>query len=175
MNAGLRNGLIVGAVVIFLGWIALKKPRGIRLNNPGNIKRNAIKWEGLSTVQDDPIFARFVTEEKGLRAMGVLLYNYRLYYGLDTVRKLRARYLNFTDANPGENSRADFLASLKVIEQETGIPADKTIDPRVTGTLQALLKGWTAAENGFNMGASWYSDAQYRVAANSVTSEKGAS
>ena len=40
-------------------------PRGIRNNNPGNI-RHGNDWQGISKEQPDPAFCTFVSPEYGL-------------------------------------------------------------------------------------------------------------
>ncbi len=34
-------------------------PRGVRNNNPGNIKKNNVRWLGLSEEQNDDTFFQF--------------------------------------------------------------------------------------------------------------------
>lgn len=60
-------------------------PRGIRNNNPGNI-RHSDQWKGLTPEQPDPDFCTFSTPEYGIRAMGVILLNYQRKHGLKTIR-----------------------------------------------------------------------------------------
>lgn len=51
------------------------EPRGIRNNNPLNI-RHGSKWQGLRPEQTDKCFCQFVSMEYGLRAAFRLLRNY---------------------------------------------------------------------------------------------------
>jgi len=51
----------------------VKLPRGIRNNNPLNIRKSADKWQGLSTLQEDKEFFQFETIEWGWRAAFVIL------------------------------------------------------------------------------------------------------
>ncbi len=53
-------------------------PRGIRNNNPLNIRRSKDKWKGLRAVQADAQFCQFETLEYGWRAAFYLLT--RTYY-----------------------------------------------------------------------------------------------
>ncbi len=49
-------------------------PRGIRNNNPGNIRIGKTRWQGQKPVQSDGSFVEFETPAAGLRAlMKVLL------------------------------------------------------------------------------------------------------
>ena len=43
-------------------------PRGIRNNNPLNIRRGASQWQGLKRRQTDKDFCQFVTVAYGYRA-----------------------------------------------------------------------------------------------------------
>lgn len=51
------------------------EPRGIRNNNPLNI-RHGSRWQGLKKEQTDKCFCQFVSMEYGLRAAFRLLRNY---------------------------------------------------------------------------------------------------
>ena len=62
-----------------------KEPRGIRNNNPGNIKYNGINWAGLSIPPSDGVFCVFTEARYGLRALGKLLRNYNRYYGIRAI------------------------------------------------------------------------------------------
>lgn len=66
--------------------------RGIRNNNPGNIRYNAAnQWQG-QTGQDAAGFCTFDTPENGVRAIAVILKNYSRHYGLNTVDGIARRW-----------------------------------------------------------------------------------
>ncbi|MCE1635766.1 structural protein, partial [Enterobacter hormaechei] len=77
--------------------------RGIRNNNPGNI-RWGDDWQGLmpASQRTDKSFCQFVGPEYGLRAMIKILHNYNRKYGLKTVKEIISRWAptneNNTDA-----------------------------------------------------------------------------
>lgn len=76
-------------------------PRGVRNNNPGNIKElpgDRTQWVGERATDDDPIFEEFGTPETGIRALGKILLNYRRKYNLRTVEQIINRW-----APPPEN------------------------------------------------------------------------
>lgn len=78
-------------------------PRGIRNNNPLNIRKGN-NWQGERTVQSDKAFEEFVSIEYGIRAAFIILRNYMTGYGgrqkpRNTVRKIIARW-----APPIENA-----------------------------------------------------------------------
>lgn len=62
------------------------EPRGIRNNNPLNIIRNGIKWQGMADEQTDTQFVRFRTMAWGIRAACLLS---RTYIQKHHVRLLR--------------------------------------------------------------------------------------
>lgn len=80
--------------------------RGIRNNNPGNIRRVAA-WRGLSPVQDDAEFCRFIQPIYGLRAMSVILRTYTRRRGIVTLEGVAARW-----APTSENDTPSYLRVL---------------------------------------------------------------
>ena len=78
-----------------------KTPRGIRLNNPGNIRLTPTKWRG-EVVGTDSAFETFDHPENGIRAIARILLSYQRRRGLRTVLELIDRWAppieNDTDA-----------------------------------------------------------------------------
>lgn len=100
-----QNVLIAVGVLLAItgGGVIYVKARGIRNNNPGNIRYNpANDWLG-QVGQDDAGYAIFDTPENGIRALGKLLTNYFTRYGLDSVRSIIYRWAPPSDDNPTEN------------------------------------------------------------------------
>jgi len=93
--------LITGALLMSTNKYT--EVRGLRLNNPGNIERNGIGWQGLATDQPDARFAKFVSPEYGIRAMGRILNSYAKR-GVNTVRTV----IN-TWAPPHENNTGAYV------------------------------------------------------------------
>lgn len=89
-----RSKLVKILLIVAIGYMTMKatQARGHRNNNPGNIKKNNIKWQGLSSIQTDPVFFQFQDAEHGIRALAIILKNYYERYGLDTVSKIIHRY-----------------------------------------------------------------------------------
>ena len=79
-------------------------PRGIRLNNPGNIKHGD-DWQGMSAEQADPDFITFISPVWGIRAMARTLTTYSTSYGLNTVEGIIGRW-----APESENDTASYIA-----------------------------------------------------------------
>jgi len=114
-------------------------PRGIRNNNPGNI-RHGDDWMGLSTEQKDPSFCCFIKPEYGIRAMARILANYQRRYGIKTVRGIINRW-----APPVEN---DTDAYVEHVAEVVGVGPDEKI--QVKSVLALLIPVIILHENGTN-------------------------
>ena len=95
-------------------------PRGIRNNNPLNIRRGKDQWQGLRAQQTDVSFCQFETLEYGWRAAFLLLtrtyyHKYRLY----TIRMIISKW-----APPRENLTETYIQN---VSRLTGIPPDEPI------------------------------------------------
>lgn len=66
-------------------------PRGIRNNNPLNI-RIGNKWKGETPENTDGVFEQFTRMEYGVRAAFILLRRYINRYHLDSVQKIVSRW-----------------------------------------------------------------------------------
>lgn len=62
--------------VLLMTTQSSSKPRGIRNNNPGNI-RHGDKWVGMSPIQTDKSFVQFEKPVYGIRAMTKVLMSYQ--------------------------------------------------------------------------------------------------
>lgn len=116
-------------------------PRGIRNNNPANIERNAIKWQGMSSDQSqDDRFIVFAAPEWGIRALAKILLTYRKKYGLNTVRKIINRY-----APQCENNTEAYVLS---VAEHLDVEADEEIDIKNYDVMRSLIESIIAHENG---------------------------
>ena len=113
--------------------------RGIRNNNPGNI-RHGDAWQGLAEQQTDSSFCVFRSPEYGIRALAKVLLNYEKKYGLNTVRKVISRY-----APSMENDTESYIKS---VAGQLGVDADEPITVRDKATLLVLVKAIIRHENG---------------------------
>ena len=115
--------------------------RGIRNNNPGNI-RWGDDWKGLvpEGQRTDKSFCQFKAPEFGIRAMIIILRNYQSKYGLKTITGIIKRW-----APPNEN---DTQAYIRSVAQATGTDADKPIDLTDSRKLFPLLQAIIKHENG---------------------------
>ena len=119
-------------------------PRGIRNNNPLNIRKSKDKWKGLSLTQNDPCFCQFKTLEYGWRAAFYLLtrtyyHKYRLY----TIRAIISKW-----APPCENNSKAYVEN---VSRLTGIDPDEPIGIPSERPARWIALGMAMAiqENGF--------------------------
>ncbi|RYF06525.1 MAG: structural protein P5 [Comamonadaceae bacterium] len=116
-------------------------PRGIRNNNPGNIDRNATKWQGMAADQsDDPRFVVFTEPKWGLRALAKVLLTYYRTHKLDTPMAIVDRW-----APPVEN---DTLAYAGQVAKALGVARGERIDVENPAVLAPLVKAIVQHENG---------------------------
>lgn len=96
-------------------------PRGIRNNNPGNIKKNDVEWEGLAEEQNDPVFFQFKSTKWGIRALCKILLTYRRQYGLKNIWSIINRYApdceNNTEAYKNFVSRETNIGQLQELRE----------------------------------------------------------
>lgn len=112
-------------------------PRGIRNNNPGNI-RHGEQWQGRANDQPDPDFATFVSPEYGIRAMAKVLMNYQERYGICTIRGIITRW-----APPIENATDEYVQH---VARRCGIAPDAKVI--VAGILADIIPAIIQHENG---------------------------
>lgn len=115
--------------------------RGIRNNNPGNI-RWGDGWQGLvpKSERTDKSFCQFTAPEYGIRAMIIILRNYEKKHGLNTVREIINRW-----APPVENDTEAYINS---VAKQVGVDADKVIDVTDSRVMIPLLEAIITHENG---------------------------
>ena len=115
-------------------------PRGIRNNNPGNIKKNNVEWEGLAPEDEqiDNTFFVFSSAKYGIRALSKILITYRSY-GLNNIYSIINRY-----APPSEN---DTEAYQSFLSKETGHGVLTNLENTIEDYLP-IVKGIILMENG---------------------------
>ena len=126
-------------------------PRGIRTNNPGNIRRGAAAWRGARAEPGDPSFEAFEAPEYGIRALARLLLTYYRMRRLRTVGAILSRY-----APPAENDTLSYVAH---VSRALGVAPDALIDLEDHETLLRFIKTVIRHENGRKPdGSDWYED-----------------
>ena len=131
-------------------------PRGIRNNNPLNIRRSKDKWKGLKAQQTDSAFVQFESLEWGWRAAFYLLtrtyyHKYRLY----TIRKIIEKWAppneNKTDAYINNVSRLTGIAP----DEPIGIPSDQPSRWIAVGRAMAIQENGIDSIDDFAMLRGW--------------------
>ena len=131
-------------------------PRGIRNNNPLNIRRSKDLWMGLRAQQTDPSFCQFETRESGWRAAFYLLtrtyyHKYRLY----TIRMIISKW-----APPNENQTAKYIENVCRLtgiapDEPIGIPSDQPARWMAVGMAMAIQENGTDSLDYFAMLRGW--------------------
>ncbi|HEA0341613.1 TPA: structural protein [Salmonella enterica] len=119
----------------------MNTPRGIRNNNPGNI-RWGDDWKGLvpKSQRTDKDFCQFITPEYGIRAMIVILRNYQRKHGLNTISGIINRW-----APTNENNTQAYIDS---VAKSTGVTPDQFIHTDDSRFMMKLLQAIIRHENG---------------------------
>lgn len=113
--------------------------RGLRNNNPGNIRRSSTKYRGEVTPSHDPAFKQFETMAWGYRAMFVLLDSYSRK-GYRTIRQMIRRY-----APPIENHTENYI---RWVGEWSAIDPDTLLDTRDRNTMVPVIAAMSRVENG---------------------------
>lgn len=114
--------------------------RGLRNNNPGNLRRTKDRWKGLRPIQTDKEFFQFKDMAHGYRAMMITLQNYVRRHGCRTMAGIIKRY-----APPTENNTQKYLA---YVCNEMGVPTTYEPDVEDKATMCALVSAMSRMENG---------------------------
>lgn len=115
-------------------------PRGLRNNNPGNIRITKDKWLGLREKQTDGSFFQFIAPVWGYRALIRTLQNYRRRHGCQTIADFIRRW-----APENENNTSGYI---KMVCTEMQVPS--TFIPNVEDkyTMCAFAAAISLVENG---------------------------
>ena len=115
-------------------------PRGLRNNNPCNIRKSSDVFVGEIVPSKDEAFKQFTTLAYGYRATFVILYKYQHRYGLDTIAKMIARY-----APENENHTTAYI---DVVAERSGVPANGHITATNGDVMIPIVAAMSAVENG---------------------------
>ena len=127
----------------------MKMSRGLRNNNPGNIRLGNFRYKGERAKSSDSAFRQFESVEWGYRAMFVLLHTYATKRGCRTLRAMINRY-----APPTENFTEGYL---RCVTNATHLSPDESISTTDGAVMTAIVAAMSAVENGIkaNMGDVW--------------------
>lgn len=131
-------------------------PRGIRNNNPLNIRKSKDKWKGLRAQQQDAAFCQFENMEWGWRAaFWLLTRTYYHTYRLFTIRTIIQKW-----APPHENNTASYIANVSKLsgigaDEPIGIPSDQPARWMMLGAAMAIQENGTNSIDYFAMLRGW--------------------
>ncbi|WP_302821622.1 structural protein P5 [Parabacteroides goldsteinii] len=114
-------------------------PRGLRNNNPGNIRRNSDVFQGEINPSRDKEFKQFKNMAYGYRAMYKILSNYYNKYQLNTIRKMISRW-----APENENNTAAYAS---LVSSYSGVGPDDLISFDREQMIR-IVAGMSKVENG---------------------------
>lgn len=120
--------------------MAKQLPRGIRNNNPLNIRHSSSRWRGLAEKQTDSQFCQFKAMRWGLRAAFVILRTYINRYRCDTISKIINRF-----APASENNTAAYISSVCAA---TGLQPHERLKFSDKTKLCSIVKAMHIVENG---------------------------
>lgn len=115
--------------------------RGLRNNNPGNIRQNSDNFLGEIKPSTDPAFKQFESIEYGYRAIFVTLNTYQKKYGLSTIRAMISRW-----APPKDNN--DTEAYIRAVSSESGVPENSHITSTNKDVMVPIVAAMSRVENG---------------------------
>lgn len=116
-----------------------KKPRGLRNNNPLNI-RVGNNWQGEVKNPTDKQFEQFTSMPDGCRAAFIILRRYINEKGYNTIRQIVNHW-----APSSENNTNMYI---KVVSRYSGIDADTPLSFQDLPTMYSLFQAMCFVENG---------------------------
>ena len=119
----------------------MAQSRGLRNNNPGNIRHNRDTFQGEIKPSQDFAFKQFSTPVYGYRAMFVTLGTY-LANGKNTIEKIVRSW-----APPNENDTKSYIAA---VEKYSGIKRDKILTSQSGEDYVKIVIAMSKVENGIN-------------------------
>ena len=115
-------------------------PRGLRNNNPCNIRKSADVFVGEVVPSKDEAFKQFATLAYGYRATFVILYNYQHRYGLDTIAKMVSRF-----APSNENHTEAYVDA---VAERSGVSANGRVTATNGDVMIPIVAAMSFVENG---------------------------
>ncbi len=119
----------------------MKTPRGIRNNNPLNLRHSPDTFKG-EKVSTDKDFEQYESIEYGYRAAFVTLHTYLTKYGLNTIEKIITKW-----APPTENNTQAYISA---VVKYSGVAADEALTATSGDKYILIVSAMSFVENGVN-------------------------
>ena len=125
----------------YLGQSGL--PKGLRNNNPGNIRISNNDWKGKIPISQntDKAFEQFAAFVWGIRAMIKNLQSYHRDRGLNTLTQIISTWAPAADNN-------NTTAYIQKVSLETGINPSQPLNLNDENTMRKVVKAMAKVENG---------------------------
>lgn len=120
--------------------MAKSKSRGLRNNNPGNIRKNGIVYQGEIVPSKDEAFKQFSSMAYGYRAMFTVLHTYARKYGINTIAKMIERYAPATENHT--------QAYIEAVSEWSGVPATSHLTTTNAEVMIPIVAAMSKVENG---------------------------
>ncbi len=120
----------------------LNLPRGLKNNNPGNIRINSDHFQGEIKPSRDKAFKQFETMPYGYRAMLKMLQNYKKNRGCKTIREMISRW-----APESENNTKAYYT---FVAEKVGISPDIEVDTFNKELMCNIAAAMSKIENGID-------------------------
>jgi len=116
-------------------------PRGMRNNNPGNIRRGNNAWQGKIAYSQstDSAFEQFSLYKWGVRAMIKLIINY-INQGNNTITKIINKYAPSTENNT--------IAYINAVANQSGVNPNAILNKNEYELLKRIIIAMAKHENG---------------------------
>ena len=114
--------------------------RGLRNDNPLNIRHGKSQWVGMREKQTDKSFVQFTESMYGYRAAFVLLKNY-IGKGKDTIGKIIAKWAPSSDGNNTQSY-------INYVSKSTGIKASHALKWEDKDDLVEIVRSMAHMESG---------------------------
>lgn len=115
-------------------------PRGIRNNNPCNIRLSRTAYKGEIIPSRDKAFKQFESMAYGYRAVFVTLHYYHTKLGLKTIRRMISRW-----APPSENNTGSYV---RYVSDAAHYDCDTTVDIKDKNLMVKIVSAMSFVENG---------------------------
>lgn len=112
--------------------------RGLRNNNPGNIRHSAVHYQG-EKISSDASFKQFTTIAYGYRALFMLLAHYIIQDGRNTIEKIMETY-----APESENNTDGYIAT---VVKQSGVKRDEVLTDKSGIKLIKIVGAMSSVEN----------------------------
>lgn len=117
-----------------------RRPRGLRNNNPGNIRQSSVRYTGEVQPSKDGAFKQFQSMEYGYRAMFVLLHTYARKHGINTIEGMISRYAPATENHT--------QAYIDAVSEWSGVPSTSHLTTTNAEVMIPIVAAMSRVENG---------------------------